>query len=359
MKKMFLMAAAAAIVFASCTKEGTPSVDNGNFKSITVKIVNTAAPDTRASGSATAANTSVVDAADLTAYFYAGNTYVTFRTLDSSVTGTVQGGQMVYDEYVFNGLPGNVDNVVFSNMPEAQATAWLANGTLPTDMATWNPAGGNVKKTPVAGKNTSAFTYVDQTVTNNVSYRHYQTELTVDALFARLEVSGIQCTDLGDERFSALGLEALGIMYGNDKAAWDAITGTSAWQKDAFPTGTALTTNAAQTGVYVYNVAPGTVPSIVLSVIKTGTTSSYPNLVDNLNWPYRVKTGALYEGTDKIPANLISTLAPGTVYQIKYAFTDDDVKPWTGPEPSELICVDVKVTVKNWVVKTVVSPEFN
>jgi hypothetical protein len=345
--KLFVGAIAATIMLASCAKGDNNVSADTSKKSVAVKIANLATPETRAAGAITPNGTAVVEAADLTAFFYAGNEYADTRAL----AGTYDEDN---DEYVFNGLPGNVTKVIFTNMTQTQATAWLTSGTLPSDMATWNPASGNVKKTPVIGVNAADFTYVDQITQGTVSYRHYQTSLTVNAVFARIEISGIECTDMGEERFNTLGLEAIGMMYGNDKAAWDAV---NAWQKDSF-TSTVLGDNALD-GVYVYNVAPGAVPSIVLSVIEAGTTSQYPNLVENLGWPYRVKTGALYTGSVIDEANKIDALEAGAIYQIKYSFEDEDVKPWDGPEPSELICVDVEVTIANWVVKPVITPEFN
>ena len=368
--KYFVMAFAAVAMLASCAKDGGEKVNNdGPKKSIAIKIVNMAVPETRAIGDITPGGevlTSVVEATDLTAYFYAGTTWADTRTL----AGTYDEDN---DEYVFNGLPGNVTNVVFTNMTQAQATAWLTDGTLPEPGETvtveevtsnkWNPADGNVKKTPVIGKNLAPFTYVDQVEENGVIMRHYQTSLTVNALFARLEISGIECTDLGG-RFKALGLDEIGLLYGDvTRAAWDA---APAWQYDAFTAESLIADEVlpAEGKAFVYNVDPADgVPSIVLEVIGTGTDSQYPNLVDNIfadGVTYRVRTSALYEGTDITDdTKKIIALAPGAIYQIKYSFLDEHVGPWTGAEPSTLICVDVTVTINNWVVKPVITPDFN
>ncbi len=346
MKKSFLMAAAAVMMFASCAKEGENTPADKAKKTVTVKIDNMASLETRAVGEKTEGSVKVVAETDLTAMFF---TAANVRTSDPSVS--LSGG----GEYTFHLLQPNVQKVVITNMSETEAAAWLANGTLPTDLAKWNPASGNVQKTPVIGVS-STWEYVGQDEEHGIARLYNAGSITVNAIFARFEISGIDCTDLGDGRFTALGYQNIGIFYGSTQDEWAALDN---WQKDAI-------TSSNVGGTFVYNVPAGDnadVPNIVLQIGKTGTTSAYPNLVDNIDWPYFVRTNSLYEGEQDLENldadDLIDELVPGAIYQIEYAFADDNVKPWTGEGATTLICVDVTVTIETWKIKPVITPIFN
>jgi hypothetical protein len=353
-----MMAIAALVLMASCDKNGpgTTVVDDTK-KTVTIKIANMAT-ETRAPGSSlSAATTLVADAEDLTAMFFdTAGAVVTSQSLDpdtaTETTGDEDAPFWEYNEgnYTFHLLPAAVNEIVITNLTEAEAEAYWDEATLPQP----DNYQGDAQSAPVWGKSSAKANWTqtgaEEHPDGSTSYMTYEAgDIEVNALFARLEIHNIVCSDLAaDARFSALGLAGIGILYGTTEGDFNTIyNSAAAWQKDIFAT------YPVAADVYAYNVDPADgVPNIAVKVVEEGSADGkYPGLVAGIEWPYYVRTKELQSESVKLAA-----LEAGNVYQINYEFTCDNVNPW---DLGDLICVDITVTPQEWVINPPVTPVFN
>ena len=191
----------------------------------------------------------------------------------------------------------------------------------------------------------------DGTHTENV----VKAELTIAPLVSRLEISNIQCEDLGNQ-YSSIDLKKIGLSNfyttitiegtegGLTKIAGADSWTTPTWSFDAI-TGATLSDlntiyNPEESKVFAYNIIP--------NELETPTPLEVRLLVD-------AKRG---ETTDPFNNTLVAKvnqdLEAGKIYKMTYKFTEDNIGPWN---PENTQCVIVDVTVANWVVETL-TPSF-
>lgn len=184
-------------------------------------------------------------------------------------------------------------------------------------------------------------------------------ELTISPLVSRLEISGIQCEDLGNQYSSIdlkkiglanfyttttvggtiAGLQATAVTVENQETIW----GNNLWAADVI-TGATLTSNAAiwnpTEGVFSYNIVPNSTTEKAGLQVRLLVEAKRGTTVDPIS--------------NTLIANVGQQLAAGKIYKMTYKFKEENVGPW---DPDNTQCVIVNVTVSNWDVVTL-TPSF-
>ncbi len=195
----------------------------------------------------------------------------------------------------------------------------------------------------------------DGTHTENV----VKAELTISPLVSRLEISGIQCEDLGNQ-YSSIDLKKIGLTnfyttttVGGTIAGLQATATTvenqetiwrnNLWAADVI-TETTLTSNATiwnpTEGVFSYNIVPNSTTEKAELQVRLLVEAKRGTTVDPIS--------------NTLIANVGQQLAAGKIYKMTYKFKEENVGPW---DPDNTQCVIVNVTVSNWDVVTL-TPSF-
>lgn len=196
----------------------------------------------------------------------------------------------------------------------------------------------------------------DGTHTENV----VKAEMTISPLVSRLEISGIQCEDLGNQ-YTSIDLKKIGLTnfyttttvggtIGDLQApaesaeAQETIWESNSWAADAI-SGASLTSNEtvwspAEGKVFSYNIIPNSTLATEKLQVRL--------LVD-------AKRGTTNDPiSNTLIANVDRQLAAGKIYKMTYKFKEENVGPW---DPTNTQCVIVDVTVSDWEVVNL-TPSF-
>lgn len=375
--KFFLMALVAVFMFSSCQDDSTEPAVLDAKKSVAITIENLAkAPQTRVPQAGfTPEDVPVAKVSELNVLFADadGDVIETRSLADAEVSGSI---------YTFHGVSVSVDQIAVTNID--------VDGNLDNyqdaidELSIEDYQGGYVAATtdPVAPASMHSVPVYDSDVLTDdgtcthegVVYPLWAASVEVVPALARIEIGGITCTDLNAEnanaRFATLSISRIGIhntvvtTIGDDEAVLEypataagqtAFETATTWNVENFTAFTLNGTGAEGTsdtydGVFAYNIVPGNVPNIILKV--SGATKNLNNTGNFVfTDPSYVKTNGLKDGETPI-----ETIAPGHIYQVNFAFASENVKPWNGPE---LVCVDVTVTIPNWVIENNLTPTFN
>lgn len=208
------------------------------------------------------------------------------------------------------------------------------------------------------GKDTDGLDTVeagDGTHTENV----VKAELTISPLVSRLEISGIQCEDLGDQ-YSSIDLKKIGLtnFYTTttvggtiaglqatavDAQAQETIWGSNSWAADVITEATLTSKESVwnpTAGVFSYNIVPNSTTANEVLQVRLLVEAKRGETVDPIS--------------NTLIANVGQQLAAGKIYKMTYKFKEENVGPW---DPDNTQCVIVNVTVSNWEVVTL-TPSF-
>lgn len=226
--------------------------------------------------------------------------------------------------------------------------------------------GEDVALTSVAESHTD---HTSTTLEANVELKH---------LVSRIEIGDIQCTDLG-KTYSELTLKYIGLLNYYNQITLDGTTpgvpmtldnvleptvtnnnpgeGKYSWSNEATDAlyswaWNKIADNTKLTNTTAWN--PGTDQKFVYQFI--------PNQIAGKNFNVKLyldateKTGGATSAFHTVTANFGAQIdgTAGKIYKVNFAFAEDNIGSWN---PSEDICVKVKVTVQNWTIK-VVTPTF-
>ena len=359
----YVMLALAGLAFAACSNEDAEQNSLSNGKSVSISIANMAKPDSRATGSFSdeIQKIPVADISNLKVIFLAGDQISSTTTFDK--------GTNVDGIYTFHKVPGDVNAVAILGNTDKVITVHSSFSTL-LDAIKKDLIGQ--QSTPndivVYGKSTSwsaSGSCSDESGATSTLYDAGQ--ITVQPLLARIEIGGIACTDLGESSasevalYKELTLSKIGIdniltaVDGSETISypateqgqkdWNAATG---WYIDPFNPEIELKDKDALPNVYVYNVAPGAAPRIILTVAN----GVFNNGVSgNLDMPQYVRASSYTDdkGTE------ITAFEAGKIYKVNYAFTCNNIKPRI---PVETICVKVDIVIPNWTIVNL-TPDFD
>lgn len=348
----FFMLGLAGLAFAACSNDDAEETALSNVKkSVTLSIANMETPGSRSTGTATATEDAVADVDDLTVLFVAGDDIVDHKSLKDVAA-------VNDNEYTFHQVDNSVKKVaIVGHYAGVEAEKSLsALVTKLKDVASQQSTLENIYVYGVSNQWNEIGDCKDEE-TGVVSKLYDAGTIEVKPFVARVEITKIGCSDLGatspeiaryseltlgniviDNFYSIVDDESKLINYA-DETKWGAATG---WNVDAV--GATLTTVDPLEKTFVYNIAPGTTPRIILG-ITAAKFNDAAGLPGTPAVPYYVKATS-YTGADKFEA--------GNIYKIEYIFTCDNVKPW---QPSEEICIKAVVSIAKWTI-TDLTPKF-
>jgi hypothetical protein len=377
--RVLLSALAIATAFVSCNDKEAVGPELSAQKSVSLTIANQTSLS-RAVDVETTESVAVAQASELHALFADGAGRVlevrSFDALDPSLS-EVGAGDINEDGqiYIFHQLPVAVEQVAITDYAGAVAnTTTLAD--VKTAVSTLSAQQGALSNALVYGESTAFANLGEVHVDAGITYDLYHAgDVRVVPYVARLEILGIECTDLNGNqvnadgmlpRFGEITLGGIGIQNLYDavgsstlinytgatgQADFEAALGDNAWHTD--PVSAVLTAAAPKSSVvYAYQVAPGTVPNIVLKVTDGEWNTNIETPGGSLPFPFYVKSTGLIGSS-----GAIGNFEAGKIYQVNFAFPNDQIRGWN--ENTDLICIDVNVIIPEWTIMGDLSPKFD
>lgn len=413
MKKLFIAAMALATIVSCSKDEGVDEVLTSGKKAVAIKITNAATSTTRADftegETAIGENKPCAEASELTVLF-ANNAgkVVEFYDLDAGATTT--NAYEIEDDadavtgvtYMFHGVDQSVTQVAVVRLDATKDDdITIAKGT---ELSTLKARAESLEENNDRAIAEIALYGVDESLTNTgkthtgspvndnnhatgeeTTYLVYTAHVEVAPAFARIEVTGISCSDLGDENKDG------DLVTGYDEMILNSFTFTNSGNNYSL----AAIENTKWYGSYKYVTetagdgtktwATATESSVVRS--KTPTKGAWSwNVKQESAWSdmtleltvdaadYKVQVpgrdliiGDLkYTGSETDPTALgftkntvdgedvyyLSTYKKNHIYRMNIPFSETDLE-----DVNEDMCVSVTVDIVNWVVATV-EPVF-
>ena len=398
MKKLFIAAMALATI-VSCSKDDAegPALDSNN-KSVSITIVNSS-NGTRANASIQDETKSNVvaetDAKKLDILFAAGDVIVCRKSLvgDSETHGSGD-AEFTYGQTTTN---GNKVTYEFHNIPAA-VTAIAVVRTDDVKDTDYSVAAANTKnmtltayKTLAESETANVNRTLDQIVlygedkqlkdlnttheVNGIAYHMWQAEVTVEPLVARLEITKIGCTDLGNlntnDNLKDYGYDELDIntlKWGSHQIEptvgdTEKIIGTVYSQGEYISDATGADTNrqpvagsrsntltAGSDKVWAWNIAP-----------TNNITSDNKMVIDITPYAYGYSIAETIKSKkdelkiDKIVDNSGNTVTfeKGKIYKLPIEFTEADIT-----NTDAALCVEVVVEIASWTIVDNIKPNF-
>ena len=381
MKKLFIAAMALATI-VSCSKDEGDQILESSKKSVTIKIENIASA-TRAAGGETLA----ADANDATnklaaatdkdlVFLFAdnGGKVVESRTLNDEGANAALLTKNGTGDYTFHKLPENVTMIgVIANATSVPATlenavkAWTdESNQLALEynkvVAYGSPVGADDKPTALNAKGGITLTRVEgQEATapteHENTYPLYTASVRVAPYMARIEVTRVACTDLGqtdNDGFSKITINQLSLAGGAyaTNATSDAIKGTKA--ERAYTCAVSTDDNnvldapyvvasdsgdkavAATSKVWSWNILPQAISNLTVDMLVEG--NGYLIPAENANKTVTVVSYANAAGD-------ITEFKSENIYRFAIDFSESNVDAGDA-----YICVNVEVQIANWVI---------
>lgn len=350
MKKLFIAAMALATI-VSCSKDEGDAVLESSKKSVTVTI-NNYAKSTRHVTNATPAKDAedlvCASSSTLTIVFTDGGNLVKSFTLSEGAPDANQTGD---GKYTFHALPESVDGFFVIGSKRATLT------TIPTTKddaeEAWMADQENAEWNDIVVYGASEGWTKDGTCTHNGNeYALYKASVTVSPYKARVEVTEISCTDLGeknrDKDLTTLGYEKVTVTsFGIANADMQNLTDDNVMDtKQNDDASDDVKTIVPPTGkVWSWNIDPAATSNHLLTLNATVNALPYYEVsVAN-----RTIKATKYTAGNADLANFKS----GHIYKMTIPFTESDLD-----DESSLICVEATVTIEDWVVVDDVTPVF-
>lgn len=247
----------------------------------------------------------------------------------------------------FHELPSKVEKVaILGNVEEMTARGYISiDEALEASKKTALEIQQGVDILVLFGQTEGALEEI--TVKDQTHMNYYKATVNLAPLVARIEVVGIQCTDLGTD-YSKLAINQIAVAnfytesgevakvdnfneYFTDAAgvtkpdySFDVLNPTIDLTDQTEKT---FTTQADVKAAYAYNVYPGLTPQIMLSMDATLTAG-----------------GDVHKYIAAEKFNGDATLKAGHIYQVKFVFTEKDVTDF------DTKCIMVVASVKPWTV---------
>ena len=365
---MFLVALA-ALGMAACSNNDDVTGYNGETSSVIIKL--NGVSTTRALGDPTEG----VDGDGPTIQLNDGKILFTNGTAILMVKDLVideatgQKGQLIHD------VPAAVSQVqIIGNVSgETELLAAIDGKSLAEVKSVAFKSGSeqDMDALPLFGEDTTLAEASEGTDTQEGHTSVFQADIELGTLFSRIEIGNFKCTDLG-KLYSKVDIKIVGLL--NFQNAVNLAGGASdpvMIYDEKTNQGLVLEPGKTAEGKIVFGAAdPNYGWAWEASDISMTRNDIAYNPNTNQRYVYNfVPQGdvlaALYvDATPKESAALrinntlkgkLGTLAPGHIYRVDYTFTEGDIKPWN---PDATKCVNVKVTVKKWQIKTL-SPTFD
>lgn len=326
MKKLFIAAMALATI-VSCSKDDV-NVLNSSEKSVSLSILNSNEVVSRAITDKSAnEDFNCADATDLTVLFadQAGKVITTKNlTAADSFVGAV---------YTFHKLPQEVQQVGVIALRGNASPATLAAAEAIWKTETLDAEVANIVVYGASGQMTQNNTCT----VDGEEFPLFEGEVTVAPYHTRLEVTGIQCTNLGQTEYGYSQIVLNKMTYGAQYEQTLGKTLTSA-------TDIATANGENETGkVWSWNWAPEkAAANLVVDLTVTGKnyTVAVPNKTLTIN------------GYNDNNGNAITKFECGNIYKLEIPFLESNID-----ETNNYICVNVDVTIAKWKINTI-TPTF-
>ena len=370
MKKLFVAALAIAAL-AACNKEEGPTYLESNKKAISITIAN-GVTDTRAvvpevtptanGGVATIQEQAAAEACATTdelviLFANRAGQVVEAYTFDQADLVTTEGNG---NKYTYHAVHESVEQVAVVRYAAITTVSEFVNTNLSVyaeaaAVEDRNVSVADLELYAVSGLNASGECSVETDDHVWETYKLYTASLNVQPALARVEIIGVNCTNLGEMTLSNYGVGAN--IGGYDKLALGTVSFGNATDKMytyAFNSTAILLGKYAGNGasrdpqIYdlgdkaiTWNVAPQAAPSETYPMVFTMTAEAYD---------YNVLNKAKTLTIEKF--NGITNLERGKIYRLDLEFEEENIDV-----TNDAICVDVTVTIANWVVEEV-QPVF-
>lgn len=352
MKKLFIAAMALATI-VSCSKDGTDTELTSKMKSVSITIEN--AQNVTRGVTAPTGNSNFACATNKTL-----SVVFTDRNENLVKSYALTEGKGSGLVYTFHALPESVTGFFVIGTGGGK----IANLPTSIDAAVemWKDESAVVNKENTAvvvyGACTDLGTPTDCTDPDSgEKYKLYKGSVTVAPYLARVEISAITCNDLGaaniDNDPLTLGYETLTLRElaiaddmketFNNVTMTANITGTPAAAQP-------VSTNAGEGKVWSWNVTPGKASDYLVSLTLDVASDYY-----KVNSPTRTIKATSYNGVSGagVTANqAVAEFQSGHIYKMTVPFSEQDLH-----DNSTSICVEVTVTIQDWVVNFI-TPVF-
>ena len=376
MKKLLLSLAALAMIAVGCEKNEGPNVIESNKKSVDITIVNgvqatkavAEVKPTPAGGAGAIQDREDKQAAasttELKVLFAnaAGNVVEAYSFAEAKAVENENGKW----NYRFHGVHESVTQVavVRNNAEEFVGTNLsvyanaAAKEVIVADLSALNLYGSS----DIAWDGKTTCTVTDAAHNTEYTYNLYTAQVDVVPTLARVEITGITCTDLGETTFKAStdptvtgGFDELAlqkIAFGKDEAYYYTFT-TNDILKGVYKDETEADRKTKR-DLVPYNPGPGENKVIAWNIAPS---VEYPS--DNVPMTLYVKASAYDYDVNTADKTLTINGLTGAdkferskIYRFAINFKESNLD-----ESNEAICVDVTVKIADWVIVEV-DPEF-
>lgn len=296
----------AAVLCVACSKDENGSNAN-DFVKVEISILNGTKATKAVTAPVTSADVACANVADLTALFAdASGKVVKSASFPSAASGP----------YTFSDVPAEVAQV---------AVIALRGASVPVDLE----AAVTLWETEdVAAEAAELVVYgVDAAPTRDAGTDGalvLKASVTVLPAHARIQVSGISCTDLGD--FTSITLKKMAMASGKYAQDLGSVALTSA----------GAAADAGNGNVWSWNISPQAVSNLVLdvAVAKDGYT-----IADS--------EGTVTFSTYKVGGTAISNFEAANVYNFALSFASENI---SGVDGTATLPAEITVTIGSWVI---------
>lgn len=330
MKKLLLSLAALAMIAVGCEKN--ENILSTSEKSVGLTILNGGSGTKAVTAPSGNDNFECAKAAELTVLFAdkAGKVVETRALTEATTTtqGTAGADGLTPTTYTFHRLPETVQQVAVIALRSNSAPTTLANAEALWKTETKDAEIANIVVYGASGQMTQNNTCL----VDGVNYPFFEGKVRVAPAHTRLEVTSIQCTDLGENE------------YGYSKITLDKMTfgGTDVQTLGNVLASKADVATAGENEVWSWNwIAPKNAANLVVDLT-----------VEGKNYTVAIPKKTLTINGYKKDGQAITQFAVENIYKLAIPFKESNIDA-----TDAYICVDVEVTIAKWVVNTL-TPSF-
>lgn len=364
----FFAIAMAALSLAACSKENTENNKADGTIGMFMKIEGLSQSGTKATGNEETTGKITFD--NVTVYFAdAAGSIVETQSLSSTANAT-EWANLTSAGHIFHGIPNTVEQVYVVGNAEGKNLTGATIDAIKSQVLKV-AAEQNFDDVIIAGICEQIVPAKGVTDPEGHEYL-YEAEVALLPFISRMEIAGIQCSNLDDSKYNKIELQAIGLFNyfnnfnlngeGSTQMTIDNLLNPDLSEGEYIFGGTAEgfdwawdnlnkeVLNASSTIIYPEGEANRYVYQFF-----TGKVSDGLRVKLALNAYYR-DSGALDPRAEAVTAKFEGTeFAAGKIYQIdSFAFKAEDMKPWN---PTEDICISVNVTVSDWEI-VALTPTF-
>lgn len=331
MKKLLLSLAALAMIAVGCEKN--ENILSTSEKSVGLTILNGGGSGTKAVTAPSGdENFECAKAAELTVLFAdkAGKVVETRAlTAGTATPGTTAGEDgLTPTTYTFHKLPETVQQVAVIALRGNSAPENLTDAEALWKTETKNAEVADIVVYGASGQMTQNGTCL----VDGVNYPFFEGKVRVAPAHTRLEVTSIQCTDLGENEYGYSKITLDKMTFGGEDVQ---TLGKELTSKDDVAT-------AGENKVWSWNwLAPKDVANLVVDLT-----------VEGKNYTVAIPKKTLTINGYKKDGQTINEFAVENIYKLAIPFKESNIDA-----TDAYICVDVEVTIAKWIVNTL-TPSF-